>query len=224
MSMFASLGAPSAGSYNCALGFFLLYSAYMRVGRINLHCLCLHLLSFVCDILALATRSDQWARQGSMAAFALALLILLLFIKCIALVMMTLIHGELGDSSLSLVGGFGANSGYSLAPQQGRLSRSASFGGHSAPPQQAAYAHPAAALPVAMPYGHVKHPSRSGSFSNLHTHTPGGSTRTLHGEAHEQQRGMSPAPASGSFRVASSVGIPALAPPPSVLASSYQIE
>jgi len=129
MSMFASLGAPSAGSYNCALGFFLLYSAYMRVGRINLHCLGLHLLSFVCDILALATRSDQWARQGSMAAFALALLILLLFIKCIALVMMTLIHGELGDSSMSLVGGFGTGSGYALAPQQGRLSRSASFGG-----------------------------------------------------------------------------------------------
>jgi len=74
----------------------------------------------------------------------------------------------------------------------------------------------------------VKHPSRSGSFSNLHAHTPGGSTRTLHGEQSyeqsQQQRGLSPAPSSGSFRVAPPVGVPALAPPPSVLASSYQIE
>src|SRR4051812_45907457 len=82
LSMFACLGAPEQ-AYNCALGFYVLNSAHVRVGRLNLQCMHLTLLSFVADVLALACCSDRWARAGALSSLALALLILLLFVKSV---------------------------------------------------------------------------------------------------------------------------------------------
>lgn len=246
--MFACLGAPEQ-SYNSALGFFLLYSSYARIGSINAKCMQLHLLSFVADMLSLAVRSDTWARSGTLTSLALALLILLLFVKCVALLIMVLIHGELGDSSVSITGGIGSaayaqgggnnfsssSSGSSInlgTQMPGRLSRSGSFGAQQHAPQtptQSYYMQPQQG-PLATP----KHPSRSGSYGNVQALAGhGGSSRSLHGggDAAEQhsllagQRSgvISPSPASGSFRIAPPpTAMPVLSPPPAVAANSYQ--
>lgn len=243
LSMFACLGAPEQ-SYNVSLGFFLLYSAYMRIGRINVSCMLLHLVSFVADVLTLAVRSDSWARSGALTSLSLSLLIMLLFVKAVALLIMTLIHSELGDGNVSVTGGIGSASyaaqmggtNYAQVPMAGRISRSASFGAYTqqptTPTHQATYMHPTQAAPTAHP-SLSKHPSRSSSFGNMQG--LGGSTRSLHGGGEPEQYismpsagqgqrgGISPAPQSGSFR-AQPCNVPILNPPPAVAANSYQAD
>lgn len=246
LSMFACLGAPEQ-SYNGPLAFFLLYSSYMRIGRINVSCMLLHLLSFVADVLTLAVRSDVWARSGALTSLALALLIMLLFVKAVALLIMTLIHSELGDGNVSVTGGIGSASyaahggtNYAQVPMAGRLSRSGSFGayGQQQPTpstHQATYMHPSQPAPTAVHPSLSKHPSRSSSFGNMQgLQGHGGSSRSLHGEPEQyitmpsagqaQRGGMSPAPQSGSFRVQPPANVPILNPPPAVAANTYQAE
>jgi len=100
-SMLACIGAAEQ-SYNVSLGMFLLYSAYSRVGKINATSGILHLLSFVADIVILTVYGDAWAVEKHAYAFSMAIIIVNLFVKAVALLVIILIYGELGNTRIPI--------------------------------------------------------------------------------------------------------------------------
>jgi len=97
LGMLASIGAAEQ-SYNVSLGMFLLYSAYSRTGKLNATSGLLHLLSFVCDIIILSVYGDTWAEQKHAHIFSLAVIIVNLFVKAVALLVIVLIYGQIGNN------------------------------------------------------------------------------------------------------------------------------
>ena len=77
---------------------FLLYSAYSRTGKLNATSGVLHLMSFLCDIIILSVYGDTWAVEKRAYAFSLAMIIVNLFVKAVALLVVILIYGQLGNS------------------------------------------------------------------------------------------------------------------------------
>jgi len=181
------LGAPEA-SYNIVLGGLQLWSSLVRVGRVNLLCMRLQLLSFGVDLLALATRSDAWAHKGLLSALSLALFILLLFVKSVALLCMLIIHGEVGAANTAAAGAIGLT-------EHGAVAAATAAGSFSSSRPPSSLGHQQGRL------------SRSGSFAQ--PMTPSHGSFAGGGEPHEQHallggqapRAVSPGPASGSFRV-----------------------
>ena len=101
MSMFACLGAPQQ-SYNVGIALFTIYSTHQRIGRINALSGVLHLVSFLADIIVLSVCADSWAAQRHEFAFSMALMIINLFIKAVALLVISLIYGQLGQSRIPI--------------------------------------------------------------------------------------------------------------------------
>jgi len=93
-SMFACIG--SSQGYNVALAFFTLYSAYSRVGRINAVGLVAHVGSLLIDIVLLGLYGDHWSNAGHQYAFAMAMIIINLFVKCLGVGCMFFIFNDLG--------------------------------------------------------------------------------------------------------------------------------
>lgn len=85
-----------------ALGMFLLYSAYSRTGKLNATSGVLHLMSFLCDIIILSVYGDTWAVEKRAYAFSLTVIIVNLFVKAVALLVIVLIYGHVGNSRLPL--------------------------------------------------------------------------------------------------------------------------
>ena len=81
-----------------AIGLFLLYSAYTRTGKLNATSGVLHLLSFVCDIIILSVYGDTWAVEKRAYAFSLTIIIVNLFVKAVALLVIILVYGQLGNN------------------------------------------------------------------------------------------------------------------------------
>jgi hypothetical protein len=220
--MLTCLGAPEA-SYNVVLALLLLWSSLVRVGRLNLLCMQIQVASFGVDVLALASRSDSWAHKGFMSSLGLALFIVLLFVKSVALLAMLIIHGEVGASNLPAAGalglgmpgnGHGGGGGYPYGP----LPPPSGTGHGGFGSSSSSLSRP----PSSLGGGQQQHQpqtgrlSRSGSFA---THAMAAPHTPSHGNGgesyHEQQsllgsgqqsqpqqpRGMSPGPTSGSFRV-----------------------
>ena len=77
---------------------FLLYSAYSRTGKLNATSGVLHLMSFVCDIVILSVYGDTWAVEKRTYAFSLTVIIVNLFVKAVALLVIILIYGHVGNS------------------------------------------------------------------------------------------------------------------------------
>ena len=81
---------------------FLLYSAYSRTGKTNATSGVLHLMSFVCDIIILSVYGDTWAEERRAYVFSLAVIIVNLFVKAVALLVIILVYGHVGNNRLPL--------------------------------------------------------------------------------------------------------------------------
>ena len=59
-------------------------------------------MSFVADILVLTVYGDTWALEKHAYAFSMSIIIVNLFVKAVALLVIILIYGELGNSRLPI--------------------------------------------------------------------------------------------------------------------------
>ena len=59
-------------------------------------------MSFVADIVILTVYGDRWAEEKHQSAFSMAIIIVNLFVKAVALLVIILIYGEMGNSRTPL--------------------------------------------------------------------------------------------------------------------------
>ena len=82
------------------------------MGKLNASCGIFYLLSFLADIIMLSVRGDEWAVKSGVYSFSVAMIIINLFIKVVGLLLIILIYGELGQSTVSVLT---MNTGYNAA-------------------------------------------------------------------------------------------------------------